>query len=511
MPRPLFPLLLLLGACGPGSAPANRLEYYLSADPASLDPARSTDVQSGEVVTLLFDNLVQLDPDGVLRPGLATRWEADSTGRRYTFYLRRGAAFHDGRPIGASEVRASFLRALAPGTQATRQWPLLPIRGAAEYAAGKSGTVAGITVPDDSTIAFTLSQPLNLFPLFLAMPVAAVVPVPLPADFDQHPVGGGPWRFVSWSHDDAILLARNERWWGGPPPEDSLRIRIIPEALTQGAEYEAGLLSVLEIPYGETRRWEQDFPEQLIRRPAIRDLYVALNTTRGPLKDVRVRRALNLAVDVETILKTAWSSRGVRAAGAIPPGIVGYDSTRAPYPWDTAGARRLLREAGYGRGFDLVLWRNRRGELARVAQAVQQDLAAVGVRVRIVERDAPAVRAAVRSGAADLYLGDWYADYPDPENFTFPLFHSSNRGPGGNYAFLADSALDTAMERARSTPDTAEKARLSREIDARVFQLAPWIVLWFPVDMWAMRPDVRGWRIPLVVTGQRWTDVRIVR
>ena len=511
MPRPLYPLLLLVGACGPGPAPASRLEYYLSADPASLDPARSTDVQSGEVVTLLFDNLVQLDPDGVLRPGLASRWEGDSTGRRYTFHLRRGAAFQDGRTIDAVAVRASILRALAPATQATRQWPLLPIRGAVEYAAGKSRTLAGIAVPDDSTITFTLAEPLNLFPLFLAMPVAAVVPIPLPDAFDQHPVGSGPWRFVSWSHDDAILLARNDRWWGGAPREDSLRIRIIPEALTQGAEYEAGLLSVLEIPYGETRRWEQDFPAQLQRRPAIRDLYIAMNTTRGPLRDVRVRRALNLAVDVETILKTAWASRGVRSAGAIPPGIVGYDSTRAPYPWDTAGARRLLTEAGFGRGFTLELWRNRRGELSRVAQAVQQDLAAVGVQVRIVERDAPAVRAAVRSGAADLYLGDWYADYPDPENFTFPLFHTSNRGPGGNYAFLADSALDAAMERARSTPDTAEKARLSREVDARVFELAPWIFLWFPVDMWAMRPEVRGWRIPLVVTGQRWTDVRIVR
>jgi peptide/nickel transport system substrate-binding protein/oligopeptide transport system substrate-binding protein len=511
MPRSLYPLLLLLGACGPGPALSSRLEYYLSADPASLDPARSTDVQSGEVVTLLFDNLVQLDPDGALRPGLARRWEADSAGRRYTFHLRRGATFHDGRPIGAREVRASFLRALAPGTQATRQWPLLPIRGAAEYAAGKSRAVDGIAVPDDSTITFTLAEPLNLFPLFLAMPVAAVVPVPVPAGFDQRPVGSGPWRFVSWSHDDAILLARNERWWGGAAQEDSLRIRIIPEALTPGAEYEAGLLSVLEIPYGETRRWEQDFPEQLLRRPAIRDLYVAINTTRGPLRDLRVRRALNLAVDVETILKTAWAGRGVRAAGAIPPGIMGYDSARAPYPWDTAGARRLLREAGYGGGFALELWRNRRGELARVAQAVQQDLAAVGVRVTIVERDAPAVRAAVRSGAADLYLGDWYADYPDPENFTFPLFHSANRGPGGNYAFLADSALDAAMARARSTPDTAEKARLSREVDARIFRLAPWIFLWFPVDMWAMRPEVRGWRIPVVVTGQRWTDVRIVR
>jgi ABC-type transport system substrate-binding protein len=343
------------------------------------------------------------------------------------------------------------------------------------------------------------------------MPVAAIVPVPPPPDFDQHPVGSGPWRFVSWSHDDALLLARNERWWNQPPAEDTLRIRIIPEALTQAAEYEAGLLSVVEIPYGETRRWEQSFPEQLQRRPTIRDLFIAMNTTRGPLRDVRVRRALNHAVDVETILKTAWSRRGVRAAGAIPPGIVGYDSSRAPYAWDTAGARRLLAEAGYGNGVALQLWRGKRAELARVAQAVQQDLAAVGVRVEIVERDAPSVRATVRNGEADLYLGDWYADYPDPENFTYALFHSANRGTGGNYAFLADPGLDSMIVRARSTPDPAEKERLSRGIDARVFELAPWIFLWFPIDVWAARPEIQGWRIPLVFTGQRWTDARIVR
>lgn len=116
-----------------------------------------------------------------------------------------------------------------------------------------------------------------------------------------------------------------------------------------------------------------------------------------------MRRALNLGVDVETVLKTAYAERGVRAAGAIPPGIMGYDSTRAPYPWDTAQARRLLREAGYGNGFSVRLWRNRRAEFARIAQSVQQDLALLGIKVEIVERDAPSVRATVRNGEADLY------------------------------------------------------------------------------------------------------------
>ena len=510
-PRALA-LALLLAACAVGDdASGGGLQYYESADPASLDPALSNDVQSGEVVTLLFDNLVQFDADARLQPGLATRWEADRTGTVYTFHLRTGATFHDGRPIGARAVRASLLHALDPASKAGRQWPLFPIRGAREFAAGTAKAVAGIAVPDDTTIVFTLTEPLNIFPKLLAMPVAAVAPTPTPPGFDQAPVGSGPWRFVSWSHDDAIVLARNPAYWAGPPKADTLTVRIIPEVLTQAAEYETGNLSVVEIPFGETRRWEMAHPDELQRRPALRDFYIAMNTTRGPLRDLRVRRALNLGTDVETLLRTQMAGRGVRAAGAIPPGILGYDSTRAPYAWDTAAARRLLAEAGYAKGFKLQLWRSKRAELARIAQAVQQDLALLGIQVEIIERDAPSVRATVRNGGADLFLGDWYADYPDPENFFFPLFHSSNHGPGGNYAFLSDPALDTMIVRARSTPDSVEKARLSRTIDARVFDLAPWIFLWFPTDVWAVQPGVKGWRIPAVFTGQRWMTAERVR
>lgn len=500
-------MLFTLGCGGAPAAPGKTLEYSLSIDPSSLDPALSTDVQTGEVVALLFDNLVQFDADGLVQPGLASRWDVDPSGAVYTFHLRSGPAFHDGRPIRAANVRASIERALDPGARAARQWPLLPIKGARAFAAGEAKTVAGIATPNDSTIVFTLEEPLNIFPKFLAMPVAAIVPTPVPAGFDQRPVGSGPWKFVAWSHDDALTFVRNDRYWGGPPAMDSLRIRIIPEPLTQAAEYEAGRLSVVEIPFSETRRWEQARPEELQRRPAIRDLYIAINTTRGPLKDGRVRRALNHAVDVATLLRTAMANRGVRAAGTLPPGILGYDSTRAPYAFDTARAKRLLAEAGYPNGFALQLWRTKRAELARLAQSVQQDLGAVGIRVEIVERDAASARAAVRNGEADLFLTDWYADYPDPENFNYPLFHSRNRGSGGNYAFLAEPALDSLILRARATADTVEKARLARDIDARIFELAPWIFLWFPTDIWAMQPSLGGWKIPLIFNGQRWTGV----
>ncbi|HEU4682309.1 MAG TPA: ABC transporter substrate-binding protein [Gemmatimonadales bacterium] len=502
----LLATAVALVACADPSGTAT-LNYYFTYDPRSLDPALSTDVPTGEVVSLLFDNLTQFDADARLTPGLARAWETDASGLAYTFHLRQNATFHDGRLIRADDVRASMLRALAPGSTGGRSWPLYPIRGARAYAAGQAKDVPGIVVRDDSTVVLTLEEPLNVFPKLLAMPVAAIVPTPTPSGFDQQPVGSGPWKFGSWSHDDAIVLTKNERYWGGPPKSDSLRIRIIPEPLTQAAEYEAGQLSVVEVPVGETRRWEQNHTDELQRRPGLKEYYVAINTTRGPLKDVRVRRALNHAVDVRTLLGTVMADRGVLAAGSLPPGIIGYDSTRVPYGYAPDKAKQLLADAGYPDGFAIRLWRTQRAELARLAQSVQQSLAEVGIRAEIVERDASSARAAVRNGEADLFLTDWWADYPDPENFNYPLFHSRNKGPGGNYAFLSDVVLDSMILRARATSDEGEKARLARDIDSRVFDLAPWIFLWFPVDLWAARPEIKGWRFPLVFTGQRWTEV----
>ncbi|MEO8199187.1 MAG: ABC transporter substrate-binding protein [Gemmatimonadota bacterium] len=507
MRRFLIYSLFLVVACGDGSR-SSTLQYYFTYDPRSLDPSLSTDVPTGEVIALLFDNLTQFNVNGELGPGLARSWETDSTGRVYTFHLRSGATFHDGTSITSKQVRRTFIRALDPATKGGRAWPLFPIAGARAYANG-GAEPSGIATPDDSTIVLTLEEPLNVFPKLLAMPVTAITPESLGANFGQNPVGSGPWKFVSWAHDDAIVLVRNDAYWGEKPLSDSIRIRIIPEALTQAAEYESGQLSVVEIPFGESRRWEAEHGPEILRRPAIRDVYIAINTTRGPLKDVRVRRALNYAVDMPTILRTVIGGRGIQAAGALPPGTLGYDSTRTPYPHDPDKAKELLAQAGYAQGFSLKLWRTSREQYSRIAQALQQQLGAVGITVEIVERDASSARSAARAGETDLFLTDWYADYPDPENFNYPLFYSGSKGPGGNYAFLQDPSLDALILRARSTLDDTEKAGLAREIDQRVFDSAPWIFCYFPVDWWARRPEVTGWEIPAIFNGQRWTTTRV--
>ncbi len=507
MTRFLLAAAMVLTACGGEGGPRS-LTYYFTADPRSLDPAFSTDVSSGEVIATLFDNLTQFDASGRLVPGLATRWEADTSGAIYTFHLRPDATFHDGRPITAATVRASYRRVLSLASKGSRTWTLTPILGAAAVASGAATEVAGIAAPDDSTLVITLEEPLNVFPKLLAMPASAVVPESIGPDFSERPVGSGPWTFVEWSHDDVILLAANPRYWGGRPRADTLRIRIIPEPLTQAAEFEFGQLAVVEVPFSETSRWETEHADELQRRAALRALYVAINTQRGPLQDVRVRRALNLAVDASTMLRTIMAGRGVLAAGAIPPGLEGYDSARTPYAYDPAAARALLAEAGYPDGLTLKLWRTQRTELARIAQAIQQSMGLAGVTIEIVERDASSARSASSKGEADLFLTDWYADYPDPESFNYPTFYSKNAGSGGNRAFYADPATDRMIVLARRTPDLALKDSLSRAIDQRIFEAAPWIFLWFPVDLWAQRADVTGWEIPAIFNGQRWREAR---
>ncbi len=485
------------------------LVYYETYDPRSLDPALSTDVPTGEMVTLGFDGLTQFDPDGTVRPALADRWSVDGSGLRYVFHLRAGVRFHDETPLTAATVRRSLLRVLEPATQGGRPWPLYPITGAQQYAAGRAGDVTGIRTLGDTAVAFQLIEPLAIFPKFLAMPVASIVPAPAPADLGQRPVGTGPWRFVAWQHDDYLLFARNPRYWGGGPAAETLAVRIIPEPLTRAAEFEAGRLSVIEVPFGETARWRREHPGWLVEKPALRVVYVALNNRRGPLRDVRVRQAINYAVNVPELLATVYGGRGILARGAIPPALAGSDTARAGYHYDPAAARRLLAEAGHRTGIDLQLWRTAANvELSRVAQAIQAQLEPVGVRVELVERDASSQREAARKGETDMVVLDWWADYPDADNFLYPLFYSGSLGPGGNYAFYSDPVTDSLILRARRTTDDAGRTALYRRIDERVYRAAPWLYLWFPKDLWARRPDVSGWDLPVIFNGQRWTRVR---
>jgi len=518
---PRAPLLVVLPcvalACRGAEPSATSRRTLIDArdtyDPRSLDPALSTDVPTGRAVSYVFEGLTRFAPDARLEPALATHWDVSPDGRTYTFHLRHGVTFQDGRPLTSRDVIHSFTRALDPATHGGRAEPLLPIRGAPAFANGKATTIAGLSAPDDSTVKITLDQPLAIFPKLLAMPVASVLPADAPANVGEHPVGTGPWTLVKWKHDDYLLFARNASYWGGAPKADSLEARVIAEPSTAVAEFEAGNVDVVEIPPDEIAGWQADSVRRrlLVEAPSLDLVYVAINTTRGPLRDPRVRRAINLAVDTKTILSQLVHGRGHLAAGVIPPSLGGADSSRAPYAYDPAQARQLLTAAGHPNGIDVELWTGATPIMVRVAEAIQAYLNAVGVRTKIVQRDAASAREAARQGETDLFLKDWYADYPDAEDFLDPLLGSANRGLGGNVSFYRNPAFDALMTAARREPDESRRDALYRRADSLAFADAPMLYLYFYEKLFAVQPWIRGFTIPVIFNGQRWTDVSFRR
>jgi peptide/nickel transport system substrate-binding protein/oligopeptide transport system substrate-binding protein len=519
---PAAPLLALaaalaggVAACGDadGADRHSIVDSRDTEDPRSLDPALSTDVPTGRAVSYVFDGLTRFEPDARVVPGLAERWDVSPDGRTYTFHLRRGVTFHDGTPFGARHVAASWRRALDPASRGGRAWPLYPIAGAQAYAEGKADALDAVQVRDDSTVVVTLAEPLAVFPKLLAMPVASIVPANVGAMLGQRPVGTGPWKFVEWRHDDYLKFARNERYWGRAPGADTLVARIIPEPSTKVAEFENGTVDVLAVPEGETRDWEQTDERQarLVSAPALRLFYVAINTTRGPLRDPRVRQALNHAVDTRTILDRLLAGRGQVAAGTIPGALDSLADDRAPYAYDPAKARQLLAAAGHGNGLDVELWVGQDPTFGRIAQSVQGYLQAAGVRAKLVQRDAPSVREAARAGRADLVVKDWFADYPDADAFLTPLLASQSRGVGGNLSFYARPAVDSLVTLARRTADEPTRARLSRQADSLAFTDAPMIYLFHYNPLYAVQPWIRGFQAPVVFNGQRWLGVQVQR
>jgi ABC-type transport system substrate-binding protein len=507
--------LLLVSACGGGSAASERVivDSRDESDPRSIDPSLSTDVPTGRAVGYLFDGLTAFDPAANVHPALAERWDVSPDGRTYTFHLRRGVRFHDGTPFAARHVRSSWLRVLDPKAKSGRGEPLYPIVGAKEYAQGTGKTVDGVAVRDDSTIVVTLKEPNAIFPKLLAMPVGSIVPENAGADLSDKPIGTGPWKLVEWKHDDYLLFARNPDYWGGPPKAESLRARIIAEPSTAVAEFESGNVSILRVPASEARDWtENDARKPLLKSVAALQLvYVAMNVTRGPLTDSRVRQAINHAVDVPRIIERLVGGRGTQAAGVIPPSLAGYDSARAPYRFDQAKAKQLLAAAGHANGIDVELWVSTNPVYVRIAETLQAYLGAVGIRVKIVQREAAATRSAARKGETDLILKDWYADYPDAENFLGPLLHSANKGVGGNVSFFANAEYDRLVDAARRELDEAKRVALYTQADAIAQREAPMLFLYFYNDLYAVQPWIKGFEPPVIFNGQRWTNVSIVK
>ena len=500
---------LLIFSCGGGEGPP-ALRLALQTEPTGLDPASAVDYSSGWVSSLIHSNIVRFEPDGSIAPDLAGSWTVSEGGLEYIFHIG-GSFFSDGSAVTAFEAERSLKRLVAPATASPRWWVLEPVSGASDFHAGRTGDLA-IEALDDSTLVIRLGTPASHFLSLLAMPAAGVVSSAaadsLGKDYGRRPVGSGPWQLVSWMSGDEIVLERNPYSRGARSGVPRISIRLIPETMTRIAEFEVGNLDILEIPPSELELWRAA-GVRLLRSPELRIVYIGLNNAKPPFDDPRVRRALNMAIDVEMVIGRLLFGAAEKATGIVPAGLRGSPLPQPLYRYDPEGARRLLAEAGLPDGFTMEIWQRENPESGRILESVQAFLARAGIEVKIVTREWSAFKQAVDRGTPDAFYLDWFADYPEAGNFLVPLFHSDNIGGGGNRAAFSDSAVDSILGLASLESDPEARWKLYAEAEEGIMEAAPWIFLWFPVRYEVVSHRLEGYEIPVIFNGQRFTGVTL--
>jgi oligopeptide transport system substrate-binding protein len=487
----------------PGAQFGGTFRRMLGANPVTLDPALVTDNYGITVVNQIFDGLVQFDANLKPIPALAEFWEGSRDGRTWTFALRQGVKFHNGREVTAQDVVYSFTRLL----DATRPLPVAQlfqhIQGAKEFRQGKAPRVQGLQAPDRHTVRMVLEEPLAPRLTLLGLANTAVMPqeeVEKPGgDFGHAPVGTGPFKFVRWQPNQEIVLAANDQYYEGRPFLDTVVFKIFVGTKLEEAfaEFLKENLEEMIIPSGkvdEVRVNPQYRQYQHFRKPTLGLLYLGFNTQMKPFDDWRVRQAFNYAANKEVIVREIARMGHVPAVGALPPWLPGYDPDLRGYDYNPAKARELLAEAGYpnGTGFPVVqLWSNHQAASTQEALAAyQRYLADIGVQVEI--RFAPdwqALSARLEQGTIPMFRLRWIADIPDPDNMLSPLLHSAS---STNRTFYRNPRVDQLLEQARQALDQAQRIALYREVERIVLHDAPWITQQYPVLEYLYQPYVQG-------------------
>jgi peptide/nickel transport system substrate-binding protein/oligopeptide transport system substrate-binding protein len=492
------------------------------------------DVAGGAVAAKLFNGLVRFGEGSEIIPDLAEGYTVSRDGRVYTFRLKKGVRFHNGRELRAADVKYSFERVLDPKTGSPRTWLLDRITGAREFMEGADSDVKGIRVLDEYTVEIVLGEPFGPFLNLLGMPSAYIVPREEieKGEFPSHPVGTGPFKLKDWKRGRELVILANEGHFSGRPNVNGIVYRIIPEELTTIAEFESGNLDIIGLPSTEFKRYSESpkWRGLIKKAPGLNTFYLGFNCQRPPFNDRRVRQALNYAVDRERILKTILEGRGELARGPVPTflkikttphlnplPLMGEEGKGVPsplagegqgggYSYNPEKARSLLKEAGY-ENLRFKIYQSADQETVDIMEVVQQYLKKVGVEAEIVQLEWSAFKDAVNKGEADSFWLSWRADYPDPENFLFPVFHSSNWGPAGNRARFSDKGFDRLIEDAQKEPGKDRREELYMGAENRVIEEAPWLFFWHRNDYIIHQPWVSGVKLYPIYNADKGTDV----
>lgn len=480
----------------------NQLNLVMPGDPKSYDPAYATDVRTGQLCALIYDNLVRFSHNKDIIPGLAYDWKISDTGKEYWFFLRDSVKFHDGTHLECSDIKKTFERILDKNTNSHRKWLFNPIKGANSYSKGNATEVIGLSCQDKNILKIELQNPFPPFLSFLAMPSASVVKV----DSDGKLIGTGPWILDEWIHDGHILFKSNKAYFDGIPFLESLKIRILPEILPRTAEFITGYLDIMEVPESEFLIWvnDKEWKPNIKFRQQLSTHYLGLNCSRAPFNNKNIRKAMNYAVDVESIIRNIKNGNATHAAGPIPHQLIESNNPNLYY-YNPDKARKLLRDAGYENGFEVELWQSQSSELLYITEAIQAQLLDVGIKVKIIRNDWNLFSQAVNEGVPDIYYRSWYADYPDAENFLTPLFESNVSQK--RWTRYTNQRVDSLIKKIEYEVNSTKRDKYINTVNSIIIDDAPWVFLWHPTTAHVIQPNIMGWSPSLMFNAEKYNKV----
>ncbi len=460
-------------------------------DVSTLDPAIGYDWQNWSMIKSLFDGLMDYAPGTTdLVPDLAESYEVAPDGLSYTFKLRQGVKFHNGRELTADDVKWSIERAVRPETQSPGQGFFTMIAGFEDVTAGKAKELSGIEVVDPHTVRFTLSRPDATFLHVMALNFGFAVPKEevekYGQDFGKHPVGTGAYKMTEWTLGQRVVYERNPDYYKpGVPKLDKITFEIGQEPLVALLRLERGEVDILGdgIPPAKFLEVMNDpsLKQNVIKGGQLHTGYVAMNVKLKPFDDKLVRQAVNHAINKDRIIRII-NGRAVPANQPLPPAMPGYAKDYQGYAYDPAKAKALLAQAGLANGFDTELYAMNTDPNPRIAQAIQQDLAEVGIRAELKTLAQANVIAAGgdEKEAPMIWSGGmaWIADFPDPSDFYGPILGCAGAVPGGwNWSWYCNQELDQQAAAADAITDPAktdQRLEAWREIFLKIMDDAPW-------------------------------------
>jgi peptide/nickel transport system substrate-binding protein len=463
-------LIASLLACSRKADP-NTLVMVIESSPTNLDPRVGQDAYSERIDNLIFDDLLSRGDNLDVAPGLAERWEIPDP-LTYVFHLHHGVRFHDGRPLTARDVKWTFDSLLTGKVRSVKT---------AAYR-----FVDHIDAPDDFTVIFHLKEADTPLLWSLSDGAVGIVPWGSGDEISRHPMGSGPFRFVSAETDKEVMVERNDDYWGEKPRLARVRFVVVPDATTQALELRKGSADVIinpSFPPDTVLTLEREPTLAVEQAPGTEMQYLAFNLRDPILRDVRVRQAIAYALDRRPIIEYLWRDEARPAHSILPAQSWAYNGNVRVYDHDPEKARALLDAAGYaatdGVRFHLTMKTSTTESTRLMVAVMQQQLREVGIALDIRSFESATFFADVTHGLFQLYSLRWVGGNEDPDIFEL-AFHSARFPPNGaNRGYYSNPKVDALIDRARREVDPEVRKPIYFELQSILAEEVPYVDLWY--------------------------------